>query len=426
MRAQYDVIVIGGGTAGVVAAIQAGRAGCSVLLVEKNAMLGGTMTVQGINAPAHFFAWGKQIIAGIPWELVRTTLVESGQPLPAPAISAGTAKPRHVIIDRTVFAIVCDMAVLAAGVELLFHVMPAAVAFEHDGWKVSLCTKTGLQHVKSTVLIDATGDANVVQMAGLEVNRPSIVQPATLQMYCSGYDADTLNYAALKGAAEKAIAAGELKTTDISWRNTGPESFLRSHGCNANHVRASNAETSEGKTLAEVEARQAVLRMYRFFRAQPGLENFHVDWICSETGIRETVTIKGRATVTTHDYESGARYDDALCYAFYPVDEHLNDGGGTNFRVLAANVLPSIPRGALLPEHSRFLITAGRCLSSEREANSGLRVECPCMAMGQAAGAMAALSVTSGLSPEALPLNEIHALLRAHGAVVPYDLDVSA
>ena len=66
----YDVIVVGGGTAGVIAATQAGRAGAQTLLVEKNGMLGGTVTVGGINAPAHFFAWGEQIIGGIAWELM--------------------------------------------------------------------------------------------------------------------------------------------------------------------------------------------------------------------------------------------------------------------------------------------------------------------------------------------------------------------
>lgn len=152
------------------------------------------------------------------------------------------------------------------------------------------------------------------------------------------------------------------------------------------------------------------------------MENFRVDWICPETGIRETVTIRGKQTVTVTDYESGRMFSDAVCYAFYPVDEHLNDCAGINYRGLAKNVLPVIPRGALLPAGSRFLIAAGRCVSSDREANSGLRVECPCMAMGQAAGAMASLSAAAGTDPEELPLQEIYSLLRKHGAIIPGDV----
>lgn len=422
MDANYDVIVFGGGTAGAIAAIQAGRAGARTLLVEKNAMLGGTMTIGGINAPAHFFAWGKQVIGGIGWELVRKTFEETGRPVPTPDFTRDNDKPPHLVIDFPVYAALCDEAVLDAGVDLLFHAMPGAAAFEDGKWDVTICTKSGLEKTAAKVLIDATGDANVVDLAGFELTRPDLVQPATLHMHCSGYDVDALDFEALKAASEKAIAEGTLKTTDIAWNDKGPERFLRSHGHNANHLRAHGAETSAGRTAAEVEARQTVLRMHRFFRKQPGLESFRVQWICSEAGIRETTMIKGKATVTVEEYESGKYFDDAVCYAFYSIDEHLHDGKGANYRRLKPNVLPTIPRGALLPDGSRFLIVAGRCLSSDREANSALRVECPCMAMGQAAGAMAALSANTGIDPEQLSLEQVYDLLRKHDAVVPGDV----
>ena len=419
MLPMYDTLVAGGGTAGLVAAIQAGRAGARTLLIEKNGMLGGTITAGGINAPAAFFAWGNPVIAGIGWELVRKTLEETGTPVPDPACTRDVARPKHVHVDIAVFSALCDNAVLDAGVHLLFHAMPASVGFEDGLWTVEICTKSGLQKTRAKVLIDATGDANLVGLAGFERVFPDIVQPATLQMRCSGYDPNALDYEALKAACDRAIASGELKTTDVSWRDNGPAGFLKSFGNNANHVAAPGAETSEGRTAVEIEARQAVLRMFRFFRQQPGLETFTVDWLCAEAGIRETATIRGKAGVSTQDYETGRMFDDALCHAFYPIDEHLNDGAGINYRLLNNGVLPTIPRGAMLPAGSRFLIAAGRCVASEREANSGLRVEAPCMAMGQAAGAMAALSARTGLDPEELPLADIRSLLREHGAIVP-------
>ena len=111
MRSNYDVVVVGGGTAGVVAAVQAGRAGARTLLVEKSAMLGGAMTQEGVNAPAHFFAWGKQIIRGIGWELVRRTLEETGQPVPTPESTRDNATPSHLPVNIMVFAALCDEAV---------------------------------------------------------------------------------------------------------------------------------------------------------------------------------------------------------------------------------------------------------------------------------------------------------------------------
>ncbi len=421
MTDAYDVMVIGGGTAGAVAAIQAGRTGMRTLLVEKNAMLGGTMTVAGINYPAHYFAWGRQVIGGIGWELLCKTYAEVGQ-VP-PKSSEGT---RHVRVDAAIFAALIDEAALAAGVDVLFHAMPAAVTMAEGAWRLQVCTKTGLESVRAKVIIDATGDANVVGLAGFELVHPETVQPATLTFGCSGYDPDVLDYAALNAAAAAAIAAGELITTDIAWCDDGPQALLNKHGHNANHLRAPQAHTSEGRSRAEIEGRKALLRMYRFFRKQPGMGNFRIDWACPEVGIRETVTIKGKKTITVSDYESGRFHDDAVCYAFYPIDEHLNDGKGINWRALKEGVLPTIPRGALLPANSRSIMVAGRCLSSDREANSALRVECPCMAMGQAAGVMAALSVQKAVDLEALSMDAVRNLLREHGAIVPGDLEQGA
>jgi hypothetical protein len=419
MNAAYDVVVAGGGTAGVVAAIQAGRAGAKTLLVEKNGILGGTLTLGGINYPAHFFAWGRQVVGGIGWELFSRARATAGQPLPTAA--DGT---RHQFVDAFLFAALADEMVLEAGVEPLYHTMPAAARFESGAWTLDLCTKTGLRTVRAKVLIDATGDANLVALAGFPLVRPETVQPATLSFSAAGYDPDTLDHDAINAAAAAAVASGELLSTDLAWAGTSPRGLLRGRGRNVNHIRAPQAHTSEGRTQVEIEGRRSVLRVLRFLRRQPGLGDFRIEWFCPETGIRETATIVGKATVTVDDYEGGRAFDDAVCYAFYPVDEHLNDGRGINKRPLKTGVLPTIPRGALLPAGSQFLLVAGRCLASDREANSGLRVECPCMAMGQAAGALAALSARIGLDPEQLPLADLHALLRQHGAVVPGDISL--
>jgi flavin-dependent dehydrogenase len=187
-----DVCVVGGGQAGLVAAIQAGRAGAKTLLVEKTATLGGNCTNGGVNFPGIFHAWGRQVIAGIGWELVSRCVAEAGGTLPEFADYRRSHTAFHVRVDSFLYAALCDEAVVAAGVEILFHTMPAALAEapDGDGWEVTLCTKTGLSNCRARVVIDATGDANAASLAGLPVIIPDETQPATLSCCASGYDLD--------------------------------------------------------------------------------------------------------------------------------------------------------------------------------------------------------------------------------------------
>ena len=426
MNDEYEVIVIGGGTAGTVAAIQAGRAGAGTLLIEKNGVLGGTLTVAGVNNPALFHAWGRQVIAGIGWELVRRTLEETCTDPPDFSDPTAPHWQHHVGVNKAIYAALSDQAAVDAGVEILLHAMPAAVALADGRWRVDVCTKSGLRRTRAKVLIDATGDANAVALAGFDLIRPEPAQPGTLVMHCSGYDVDRLDVEAIDIAARQAIADGELLVTDIGWSPDGAAGFLRKRGYNANHITVVAADSSEGRTGAEIAARQSMLRMVRFFRSQPGLEGFRIEGFAPECGIRETVVIRGKATITGADYVAGRRYADAVCYCFYPIDIHLDHGEGVDARPLAEGVLPTIPRGAMLPAGSRFLLVAGRCISGDREAHSAYRVEAPCMATGQAAGAIAALSARTGVDPEELPIAEVRDLLRQHGAIVPGDGPASA
>jgi hypothetical protein len=125
----------------------------------------------------------------------------------------------------------------------------------------------------------------------------------------------------------------------------------------------------------------------------------------------------GETTITCDDFTSGRLFDDAVCYSFYPID--LHDRHGVTPKPLSPGTVPTIPLGALIPKGSRNLLAAGRCLSSDRLANSALRVQASCMAMGQAAGATAALAARSATTPRSVPLGELRTLLREHGAIVP-------
>ena len=136
-----------------------------------------------------------------------------------------------------------------------------------------------------------------------------------------------------------------------------------------------------------------------------------------ETGFRESYRIQGETLITVNDYTSGRVFDDAISNAFYPVDLHTKTG--VRPKPLKPGKVPTIPLSALIPKGSRNIIVAGRCVSSDRLANSGLRVQASCMGMGQAAGVAATLAAKAGSTPLEVPLAEIHSLLREHGQIIP-------
>ncbi len=126
-----------------------------------------------------------------------------------------------------------------------------------------------------------------------------------------------------------------------------------------------------------------------------------------------------------HDYVSGRRWEDAVSHSFYPIDVHQPDGDGIDIRPLEYGTVPSIPRGAMIPRGSAHLIVAGRAIAGDQEANSAYRVQASCMAMGQAAGANAALSARAGVPMSSVPLASLREQLRAGGAILPGDVAIA-
>jgi len=416
---EFDVVVVGGGPAGVVAAIQSARAGVRTLLVEKSGVLGGTTVLNGVNAPGLFHAWGKQVIAGIGWELVTRAMADAHMSLPD---FTDFKRPHYILqiwLDKAVYAAVCDDALVRSGAQLLLHTMLATVERDAEHWRITVCCKEGLVPLRAKVLIDCTGDANVVQLAGLRLNKNPALQPATLMMRVGGYDMATLDLPQLEEAFEAAIKQGDLLRRDLQHSENAVYRFLKSNGQNCNHIAGVDGSTSAGKTDAELNARRAMMRIYRFFKVQPGMEQFKIEWFASECGIRETCTIVGREHISANDYITGRVWDDAVCHSFYPIDIHRTDGHGIDIRPLAEGTVPTIPRGAMLPIDADNLVVAGRCISGDQTASSAYRVQATAMATGQAAGVMAALAVIHNQDVASVPIEQIRTMLKENGAIVP-------
>ena len=193
----------------------------------------------------------------------------------------------------------------------------------------------------------------------------------------------------------------------IGARNTHPGQRI---SFTASTFTGRTRQTPAGSTAANLTGRKSILAKVR-------KEKKRLMHLQPETGFRESYRIEGETMITVNDYTSGRLFDDAISYAFYPVDLHTKSG--VRPKPLKPGMAPTIPLRALIPKGSRDIIVAGRCVSSDRLANSGLRVQASCMGMGQAAGVAATLAAKTGTTPLDVPLEEIHALLREHGQIVP-------
>ncbi len=411
-----DVLVVGGGTAGVIAALQTARAGASTILVESGSMLGGTMTVGGVAFPGLFHAWGRQIIAGIGWELVTETVKLDDGRLPDFSIPTGRAHPRHQVrINPSIYALLAEEACLKAGVELRYYETPVKAAYAGGRWSVEVVGKGTRITIRCKQLIDCTGNGYMTALAGYPVLREDVIQPGTLMFKIGGYDYRKVDRKQLRKKYEAAIKDGRLVRKEFRNRIEG---LLGSAGNNIHHISDADSTTSQTHTATNIESRTTLLETLRFLREEiPGCERTKVLSMQPETAVRETYRVVGEYEITKSDYTTGKLFDDAVCYAFYPIDVH--DDHGVKPEHLSEGTFPTVPLRALVPRKSRNLIVAGRCVSSDREANSALRVQASCMAMGQAAGAAAALAVQRNSTPLNVPLKDIRSLLARHGAVIP-------
>ena len=268
------------------------------------------------------------------------------------------------------------------------------------------------------VLIDCSGDGTLAALAGAKRMREQVTSPGSyMYTFANGRELwDKCDKADLERAYREARESGELRAEDVLGGMRGL--FERVPGTSWSYVPNADCSTAASWTDTNLRARSSLLRVYRFLKRQSGFSSLKFGSVSPEVGIRETWRVEGDYVMTVDDYVSGRVFPDSVCYAFYPVDLHSTEKGVAP-KQLKEGVVPTVPFRALCVKGVPNMLVAGRCLSGDRLAVSGLRVQATCMATGQAVSEAAALAVRRNCGVREIPFEELKSRLSASGAIVP-------
>jgi ribulose 1,5-bisphosphate synthetase/thiazole synthase len=451
---RWDVIVVGGGVSGVVAATAAARNGAETLLIEKDGSLGGTMTTCLVGPMMTFHSRSEQLIEGLPQEVVDR-------------LKAMGASPGHILdttgyvatvtpFDTESLKLVAQRLVLESGAELLLHALVVDVETDGEGISGVVVHSQGEQRrLEGQVIIDVTGDAHVAAKAGArcELGRPEddLVQPVSLMFKVRGWDKESFTdyvvrhpeelrlssqgvspykkeplvaVAGFEETLQEAIEAGEipgLHREHVLFFNTHRPDEVT---VNMSRVTGVNPLDPEELTWAEVAAREQVFDIMAFLRQRiPGFRNASIVDVGQRVGIRESRRVVGEYMLTGKDVAEGRRFPDVIARSAYPIDIHALkpeeiDVKHAEFKddFLSQGVTYEIPYRCLVPETVEGLLAAGRCMSTTVEAHGATRTSPSCMAFGQAAGTAAALAVENDVTPREVDVSELQETLIAQGA----------
>ncbi len=442
---RHDVVIIGGGAAGAVAAIAAARLGAGVLLVEQNGYLGGSLTAAGVGPQMTYHAGKTQVVRGIPEEIVER-MAEIG------------ATPGHMEdfvgyassvtpFDPEGLKYVLETMALEAGVRLLYHTVYTGCTMDGDRIaSVRLFSKNGFFEVSGRVFLDCSADADLAAAAGVPCSygreADHLAQPMTMNIRVTGVDRekviaytrehredmyegipferlDDIPRTGMLGAysvIRKAKEAGEFpidRDIILCFETNRPGEFI----LNMSRISRRSALDPFDLTYAEVEGRRQARKIVSFLRKYiSGFENCSILTTGPNIGIRESRRIRGRYLLTAQDLLTNVMFPDAVAMGGYPIDIHAPDGEAMQHFFLKPGSWYSIPYRSLVTEEFENLIVAGRCISVSHEACAAVRVTPIVMAMGQAAGCAAAQSVRTGESANAVGTDELRRTLRKQGA----------
>ncbi|QYY35447.1 FAD-dependent oxidoreductase [Ruficoccus sp. ZRK36] len=421
---QYDVIVVGGGLAGCVAAVASARNGARTLLAEAMPYLGGNSTT-GLPLATFRTAHAPELaVAGIPLELM-DRLSKRG------AFTRDVREEDWLPVDCEALQIELTHLLDEAGVELITHAPLLHLGREDGHLRVAdFYSKDGVLRTRAKCFVDASGDAQVARLAGLPTpmgrQRDGKTQAMTLVFTLGGVAKEKMSWDEIQQTWDRLRAEGK------NWRNprdgtalSGAQEVPGKPGVymmNVTRILVDKGTDSRQLAQAEKEGRYQIEEFIEEFLRPHirGYENCYLTQIGWKIGVRETRRIQGQYVLQAEDLTSCKVFDDAIACNSYPVDIHSPDGGATlyNHRFLPEGAYYTIPFRSLVAEGENNLLACGRCASASHEALAAVRVLPAAMATGQAAGTAAALACDLPGVIDGLDIAHLRETLAAQGAII--------
>jgi hypothetical protein len=443
MRTDYDVIVAGGGTAGVIAAIAAAREGADTLVIERYGHLGGT-AVTGLPFLGMYDGKDKRVNAGIAKELVDRMVAEKGS-LDGCFGSTWMDKNYRFSItpyEQETYKYVAQEMLLEAGAKILFHSFVSDVVVEDGRLKaLEAVGKSGKQLYNAGVFIDTTGDGDIAAKCKVPMVNKDLAQNASILFRIGGVNTKLFLEALQKGegiegwenwhtrvlvgprlddaAAGPIHLAGHIRAEDGKEITFTAISIISTEVyMNATRTVGINATSTEDITRGEISERRNVWNLMKTLTQNvPGFKNSYLLYT-APVGFRESRNIIGEYLLQKEDVLSGRQFDDSVVRGAYPIDIHDPLGGRTQFMFIKDGGSYSIPYRCFLPKDIDCLLVAGRCLSATHEAMGSARIMGVAMGQGQAVGTAAALSSKAGVSPRSIDISQLQNILRRNGAIL--------
>ncbi|RXZ80274.1 FAD-dependent oxidoreductase [Paenibacillaceae bacterium] len=441
---EADVVVVGGGPAGITAAIAAGRQGVNTVLVERYGFVGGMSTAAMVYPWMTFHTdSGEQVIKGIAQEIVDRLQERGGSPghLRDTVGFVRTLTPYH----PEIYQVVATEMLREAGVRLLLHSFVDEVVTDEDHIRaVRITNKSGKTELRAQTFVDTSGDADVAYLSGAETlqgrDGDQQSQPMTMKFRMRGVDLGKVKQYMLDHPEDfysktPIDELSDLPLTGVSgfysqWKkaalpiNRDQVLFFAGPAedevlINCTRVQGLDATNVEHLTEAEQEGRKQVLMMAEFLqRDVPGFERASISTVAPQIGIRESRRIVGYYALTQEDVVQGRKFGDVIARSGYPIDIHDPSGKGVTASFITGDGAYDIPYRSLVSKNIGNLLAAGRCISTSHEALATTRLTPSCMATGQAAGTAAALSVKLKLSPIDVPIEQLQEELRQDKAAI--------